>query len=380
MILFLQSNKLKPLPMNSNRLILITAVSAFFVLHSALGQGTLTPPGAPAPTMLTLSQIEPRTPISSAPYTISQSGSYYLTTNITVSSGNAITISANGVTLNLSGFTISSTAAPATGTAILLNGAITNIAVENGFVSGGVTNSGPFFGGSGFANGLISTNSPFNVRVKNLSVTGVLDSGIIPGLNSTLVESCIVNMAGGTGIAAGTVSDSTVLTAGIVGIYCNMANNCYATSTGNGGGIEASNSVQNSYGYSDIDNGISAASTVNCYGSSVLGNGINATSAVNCSGFSNENYGINVTTAESCSGSSGATGVGLNAMTAENCYGSCSGNGIGLDAYIASVCYGNSVTSGSTGLSAFLGNACIGQSTSGTPLSVTHSVNCFVYP
>jgi hypothetical protein len=37
-------------------------------------QGSLTPPGAPAPTMKTLAQIEPRTPISSAPFTITVSG------------------------------------------------------------------------------------------------------------------------------------------------------------------------------------------------------------------------------------------------------------------------------------------------------------------
>ena len=70
-----------------------------------LAQGSLTPPGAPAPTMKTLNQVEPRTPISSAPYTISQSGSYYLTTNLT-SSGHGIIITTNGVTLDLMGFTI----------------------------------------------------------------------------------------------------------------------------------------------------------------------------------------------------------------------------------------------------------------------------------
>src|SRR5437016_11603206 len=41
-------------------------VSSFFTFHSAFGQGALTPPGAPTPAMKTLTQIEPRTPISSA--------------------------------------------------------------------------------------------------------------------------------------------------------------------------------------------------------------------------------------------------------------------------------------------------------------------------
>src|SRR5437762_3077985 len=71
--------------------------------HSiCFGQGPLTPPGPPAPLFKTLQQIEPRTPISSAPFTISAPGSYYLTTNLT--GGTGITISANEVNLDLMGF------------------------------------------------------------------------------------------------------------------------------------------------------------------------------------------------------------------------------------------------------------------------------------
>ncbi len=54
---------------------------SLFTLHSSLhAQGPLAPPGAPAPTFKTLQQVEPRTPISALPFTISQPGSYYLTT------------------------------------------------------------------------------------------------------------------------------------------------------------------------------------------------------------------------------------------------------------------------------------------------------------
>ena len=96
----------------------IAAVAALFA------QGPLTPPGAPAPTMKTLAQIEARTPIAGpGAVTISASGSYYLTTNINVATGDAITITADNVTLDLNGFTISSTApVPGSGTAILLSG------------------------------------------------------------------------------------------------------------------------------------------------------------------------------------------------------------------------------------------------------------------
>src|SRR5258706_11097893 len=84
-------------------------------------QGSLAPRGAPAPTMKTLDQVKAGTPIGSAPFTITNSGNYYLSQNLTVSSGNAITIDANGVTLDLNGFTISSSASPAGGNCIEIN-------------------------------------------------------------------------------------------------------------------------------------------------------------------------------------------------------------------------------------------------------------------
>jgi hypothetical protein len=74
---------------------------------STFGQGSLTPPGAPAPTMRTLEQVEPRTPISAAGYIIDRPGSYYLTTNLFGAGGlGAIRIMTNDVSLDLNGFSI----------------------------------------------------------------------------------------------------------------------------------------------------------------------------------------------------------------------------------------------------------------------------------
>ena len=113
------------------KLVLFALVSAFSLQPSALlAQGSLTPPGAPAATMKTLAQIEPRTPISAAPFTISVPGSYYLTTNLTVTTGNAITIATNGVTLDLGGFTIASTAFSASGYGIMLNSGFRNLTLR----------------------------------------------------------------------------------------------------------------------------------------------------------------------------------------------------------------------------------------------------------
>src|SRR5258708_91953 len=98
-----------------------------------LGQGGLTPPGAPAPTMKTLDQIEPRTPITRLLYTISQPGSYYLTTNLTGGAFNGINITANGVTLDLMGFELVGGAGNQ-GFGITVSGTRTNITVRNGTV------------------------------------------------------------------------------------------------------------------------------------------------------------------------------------------------------------------------------------------------------
>ena len=76
-----------------------------------LAQGSLTPPGAPAPLFKTLDQVEPRMPISTYGTNITASGSYYLTANLTSASTtqDAITISADNVTIDLNGFALLNT-------------------------------------------------------------------------------------------------------------------------------------------------------------------------------------------------------------------------------------------------------------------------------
>ncbi len=116
----------------------LLALALLTLPASLFAQGTLNPTAPPGPTMLTLSQVEPRTPITNTTAaTISASGSYYLTGNITVSTNNGITINASGVTLDLNGFTVSSTAPTANGTGILLNNSQNNnIQILNGNITG----------------------------------------------------------------------------------------------------------------------------------------------------------------------------------------------------------------------------------------------------
>ena len=117
----------------------VSAIASVPVLACALlwpsparSQGSLTPPGAPAPTMKTLQQIEPRTPISSLPFAISNSGSYYLTTNLSGAAGaDGITIAVSGVTLDLGGFVL---AGAGTNNGVNVAGNRTNLVVRNGAI------------------------------------------------------------------------------------------------------------------------------------------------------------------------------------------------------------------------------------------------------
>jgi hypothetical protein len=348
---------------------------------SALGQGSLTPPGAPGPTMKTLAQIEPRTPISAAPFTISAPGSYYLTTNLTVATGNAITIATNGVTLDLGGFTIASTAASATGYGILINRGLRNLTIVNGFIQGGVTNNAGTYNGPGFDYGIYySTVAPVNTRVAGVSVSGCLSFGIILGTGtgeSTVVESCTVRTVGSYGVMASTVKSSVAVDCGGYAVSGDQVSDSRGESTGSGFGLHADGTAQNCYGVSGTGPGLYAVTALNCYGfsnSSAYGLYASGT-AQNCYGYSSSGFGLNANTAQNCYGAS-STGTGLYVdYTAQNCYGG-SNNGTGLNANTAQNCYGVS-SSGAAGLYAANASFCTGWRSGGTAIQATVATGCY---
>lgn len=189
-------------------------------------------------------------------YTISQPGSYYLTNNFTVASGNGIVIASSNVTLDLNGYMLTSTAAsPGSGDAIYLSGSPQNVSIQNGHVRGGATvsASNTLTAGPGFVDGLNwpGGSSPVNVRVSGLSVAGIIGFALDAGTDSSsTVSNCTVRVAGNLGIRAGSVSDSTATFVSGSPILAATISNC-VTSGLNGTATSADNTnaaVQNTVG------------------------------------------------------------------------------------------------------------------------------------
>ena len=147
--------------------ILLAAVSAFCLLPSAFGQGALTPPGAPAPTMKTLAQIEPRIAITNLPIVINTGGSYYLTKSFVqnfTGSFDAITIQADNVTVDFCGFTLQQTTNTAALAGVRIGSATFNSPLRNAVIKNGTI--------AGFASVGITSLGGRNCLIENLHVTG----------------------------------------------------------------------------------------------------------------------------------------------------------------------------------------------------------------
>ena len=179
----------------------------------ALAQGPITPPGPPGPTMKTLAQVQPRTPISALPFFINTPGSYYLTTILTGIPGtNGITIAANDVSIDLNGFGLFGVAGSVDGILVGLTGfdAYTNIAVANGTIR------------DWDHKGINGNSSAYNCRFERLHVLKNKDAGLDAGYQAAinhceavnngsygiysfnaLIESCVANLNVGEGIYAG---------------------------------------------------------------------------------------------------------------------------------------------------------------------------------
>lgn len=217
------------------------------IANSLFAQGNLEAPGPPSPTMKTLAQVEPRTIITNLPYTITQSGSYYLVTNLTAASGvTGITINADNVTVDLNGFELVGTGPFANG--IWATPAFrTNIVVRNGTVRG--------WGGNGLA--LVNANNCQVSDLRVLNCTGygieIRQSAIIRGVTASKNVAAGIFAAAGSVIVGCTASDNGV---GIVAERGCTVLQCTAVNNANGIAGQARNVIKDCTVHSNYGVGI----------------------------------------------------------------------------------------------------------------------------
>ncbi len=308
-------------------------------------------------------KLESRTAITTTPTTIGASGSYYLTGDLAVTSGNAITISADNVSLNLKGFTISSTASPAAGTAVLISTGRSNVSVRNGQIRGITTVSGGVFTTGGFVDGISSVGSTgTNLHFSDLRIAGMGQDGINLNSNSVpsfVVERCCISVCAGVGIRAALIRDCAVESAGGTAVFGDVAVNCFGrTVVGNATAVFGGSVVDGCHGVGVDGAGISGISISNSTGVSGTGTGLNSTNASNCSGTSASGTGLGASAnATNCSGTS-TSGVGLFAnANATNCSGKSTSGTVGLQVTgTASFCRGT--RDGGTAVSASIAIGC----------------------
>lgn len=196
--------------------------------------------------MKTLTQVEPRTLISSVPYFITNSGSYYLTGDLIGTPGQAgIVISASGVSIDLTGFSVVGS-------------------------SNGIGVSGAGLGGVSIRNGAvrqcvgpgINLGSVKRCQIEHVLVSDNGGSGMIVG-SAALIDLCTASGNNGIGISAGdgssvfscvvqsNTADGIVVTAQsrVAENTCDSngsaANQAGVRSTGAGNRIEANNLSRN---------------------------------------------------------------------------------------------------------------------------------------
>ncbi len=259
----------------NGRSVWVVGACALLVVGAMVFGGPITPPGgAIASTGKTLDEIFNKIPAGgsgdgrtaipggTSTVTINQPGSYVLTGNIVVSSGNAVAISASNVTIDLNGYRLSS---QSTGTSsipltITVAGA-TNVVIRNGSTSGGVTG---IVTGSNNIGLLIEDIDIYNAKITGIQFSNgaigcvvrrcrIFDTGSTTAFDVGLAIRGIVSLGSiGTRIENCTVSrlffngTGAVTFHGIqMGGSANMVEGCHVFDDGTitGTGIDATGSV-----------------------------------------------------------------------------------------------------------------------------------------
>lgn len=190
--------------------------------------------------MKTLDQVEPRTPISSLPFTITAEGSYYLTGNLqppagTPSGDAGIRVQASNVTIDLNGFALIGNGILSH--AINIPSEQVNVTIRNGTIRGwGLT--------------AVQGNGTARMRAADLRITSNASSGLLAGAEA-IVTDCVAEGNSGNGIAAnfGSIIERCIATgntgSGSDGIFAganSIVRRCVARDNG-GDGIQAVRSL-----------------------------------------------------------------------------------------------------------------------------------------